>query len=127
MESVAISKNRLLPEEWKVIAKSADDDLGEKSGRRNAALLQARGQVGDHRYRFWVPAPHVFAAHQSPTQEPSGFVIQLFANLRPNQAPSSRLSKGFHNRQKVSAKIVVSFLQIVLTRRRKRTASVPNG
>ena len=38
-----------------------------------------------------------------------------------------RAFKGFQNRQKAPAKIVVSFLQIVLTRRRKRIAGVPDG
>ena len=87
MNPVAVSKNGFLPVERKVIAILADDDLRQKSGRRNAALLQARRQCRDHGRRFRVPTPHVFAAHQSPAQEPSGFVVELFADLRTDQAP----------------------------------------
>ena len=84
---VAVSKNGFLPVERKVIAELADDDLRQKSRRRNAALLQARRQCRDQGRRFRVPAPHVFASHQSPAQEPSGFVVELFADLRTDQAP----------------------------------------
>ncbi len=49
--------------------------------------LQARRQCRDHRDCFRVPTPHVFAAHQSPAQEPSGFVVELFAHLRADQTP----------------------------------------
>ena len=73
-----------------MIAKFADDDLRQKSGRRNAALLQARRKCSDHGNRFQVPTPHVFAAHQAPTQEPPGFVVELFADLRTDQTPVLR-------------------------------------
>ena len=36
---------------------------------------------------FRAPTPHVFAAHPSPAQEPSGFVVELFADLRTDQTP----------------------------------------
>ena len=45
------------------------------------------GKGSDHGNRFRVPTPHVFAAHQAPTQEPPGFVVELFADLRTDQAP----------------------------------------
>ena len=63
MNPVAVSKNGFLPVERKMIAELADDDLRQKSRRRNAALLQARRQCRDHGNGFRVPTPHVFAAH----------------------------------------------------------------
>ena len=87
IDPVAVSKNGFLPVERNVIAILAYDDLHQKSGRRNAALLQARRKCSDHGNRFQVPTPHVFAAHQSPAQEPPGFVVELFADLRTDQTP----------------------------------------
>ena len=88
MNPVAISKNRLLSVERKVIAIFADDDLGQKSGRGDAALLQTRRQGRDHRNGFRVPTPHVFAPDQASAQEAPRLIVELFANLRTNQAPS---------------------------------------
>jgi hypothetical protein len=63
IDPVAVSKNGFLPVERNVIAILAYDDLRQKSGRRNAALLQVRCKCSDHGNRFQVPTPHVFAAH----------------------------------------------------------------
>ena len=87
MNPVAVSENGFLPVERKVIAILAYDDLRQKSGRRKAAFLQARRQGSDQGRRFRVPTPHVFAAHQPSAQEPPGFVVELFADLRTDQAP----------------------------------------
>ena len=70
-----------------MIAILAYDNLRQKSGRRDAALLQARWQGSDHRNCFRVPTPHIFASHQSAAQEPPGFVVELFADFRTDQAP----------------------------------------
>ena len=73
-----------------MIAILANDDLRQKSGRGDAALLQARGQGSDHWSKFRVPTWHVFATHQSAAQKPSGLVVELFADLRADQAPVLR-------------------------------------
>jgi hypothetical protein len=87
MNPVAASKNGFLPVEWKVIGELADDDLRQKSRRGDTALLQTRRQRRDHWRGFLVRASHVFAAHQSPAQEPSGFVVKLLADLCTDQTP----------------------------------------
>jgi hypothetical protein len=88
MNAVAASGYGFLSVEGKVIAIFADDDLRQKSWRRRAAFLQARSQASGQGRRFRIPTPHVFAAHQAPAQEPSRFVVELFADLRTEQTPS---------------------------------------
>jgi len=48
LNPVAVPKDGLLPVERKMIVVLANDDLRQKSGRGDAALLQARGQWSDH-------------------------------------------------------------------------------
>ena len=87
-QTCEISKTRFLSGERKVIAIFADDDLGQKSWRGDAALLPALRQGRDPQNRFRVPTPLVFAPDLASAQEAPRFVVALFANLRTNPAPS---------------------------------------
>jgi hypothetical protein len=67
-----------------------------KSGRRNAAFLQAWRQGSDNGRRFQLSAPHVFAAHQSPAQKPPVPGVSL---LQRGGVAFSRFALRRHQKQ----------------------------
>lgn len=94
MHVVAAGEDLFLPVERKVIAVFAHEDLGQQSGRGQAAFAQALGQRRDDGSQIGVGAVNVFAADDPPAQEAAGFVIELFVHFLADAAPGLR--RGLH-------------------------------
>jgi hypothetical protein len=69
MDAMAAAVNLLLPVERQMIAELGDEDLREQARRREAALLQARGQRGADGHSIDLAAAHILSADEAAAQK----------------------------------------------------------